>query len=105
MKIILLHKTTYNYILKLIREKAENPVKVFAAYNGIDFYFPGHRIVFSEGCDPTIDEPEWVFPEERFTKYENSDIGWCKFFGIGRPGIFKMGDIFIMEDCDVSRLN
>lgn len=104
MKTVILHETTYNYILKSIREKAENPVKIFDAYNGRDFYFPGHRIILSELCEPTIDEPFWVFPEDKFVKYDSRDIEWCRFFGVGRPGIFKMGDIFIRDE-DVSRFN
>jgi hypothetical protein len=94
---ILMHKTTYDYIFKSIQQKSQNPTKIFAAYNGAGFNFPNYTISFSETCSPTIDEPEWVFPESKFVKYEKSDMSWCKFFGIGRPGIFKMGDIFIIE--------
>lgn len=90
-----MHQTTYDYILENI-SRGFNPVNHFALYCGDSFYFAGHDIVISNTVEPTIMEPDWVFPKERFTTYDSRDIEWASFFGICRPGIQKIGPIYFM---------
>lgn len=91
----IMHQTTYDYIFENIR-RGFNPVNHFALYNGNSFIFAGCAMAISNTLEPTIMEPEWVFPKERFVSYESKDIGWAKFFGIGRPGIQQIGPIYFM---------
>jgi hypothetical protein len=93
---IFMHQTTYDYILRKInRGDYTHEFKVF--YSGNQFDFAGYRIVITDTVSPTIMEPDWVFPKEKFVKYEESDISWCRFFGIGRPGIQQVGEIITMN--------
>ena len=34
--------------------------------------------------------------KDRFVSYDSRDIGWAKFFGVGRPGIQQIGPIYFM---------
>ena len=90
-----MHQTTYDYMLKNINE-GFNPVDRLAICCGTKFHFVGCEIIISDMLELTIMEPEWVFPKERFVSYESKDIGWAKFFGIGRPSIQQIGPIYFM---------
>ena len=90
-----MHQTTYDYILQSIRYGL-NPVNHFALYCGTKFHFSGCEMIMSDAIEPTIMEPEWVFPKDRFVAYDSRDIGWAKFFGVGRPGIQQIGPIYFM---------
>lgn len=92
---VTMHQTTYNYILKSI-SYGFNPVNHLALYCGTKFDFIGCEIIISDTLEPTIMEPEWVFPKERFVSYDSRDIEWAKFFGIGRLGIKQIGPIYFM---------
>ncbi len=93
-KYIIMHKTTYEYIQKCLYSGERPPIPIqYGGFENISMY--GMQIIIQNKLEPTIDEPEWVFPKERFVIYENKDIEWCKFFGIGRPGRpFKLGEIY-----------
>jgi len=64
-------------------------------FNGIEIQIANH-------LSPTIDEPPkgtWMFPKERFVKYEASDEYWCRYCRIGREARgFIMGEILSIDD-------
>lgn len=93
---MIMHPTTYEYISKEVQngkklKDSTGPIFAFISQYGVSFF--GYSIELSFSMKSTIMEPEWVFPKSKFVKYEYSDLEWCKFFGIGRPGIQQVGDI------------
>lgn len=85
---MLMHPTTLEYIKR----------QIYLGSNHYSNMVVGVNITTSEYLSPTIEEPEWIFPDEPFVKYEQSDRSWCEYFGIGRKGrglIF--GEIMVMD--------
>lgn len=94
---ILMHRSTYEHLAKSL-DKHKLEAKIHGADPmDCELTIYGVPIEINQGCSPTINEPSYIFPSNRFVTYEDKDREWCEPLGIGRPGIFKLGEILKME--------
>lgn len=95
---LLMHVSTLNYLKNnLDSYKVEAKIGGLAL-SDINIRIAGFQIYVENFLNPTIIEPDYVFPNNRFITYEDKDREWCEPLGIGKPGIKQIGDIILMKD-------
>ena len=94
MNYIVMHESTLNYLIyqdcfDIRRHIGGETQKVWIA---------GKEVILCSFLKPTIMEPDYVFPKNRFITYQYKDREWCEPLGIGRLGIKQVGDIYLISD-------
>lgn len=97
MSYIIMHESTLKY---LIDQGCDTRIHIGACDRGTiyEYWIAGKEVIFCNFLKPTIMEPDYVFPSNRFITYEQKDREWCEPLGIGRAGIKQVGEIYFISN-------
>lgn len=98
MNYILMHKSTLNYLIN--QNCFDIKQHIIGSSNGesLKAWISGMEVKLIDYLKPTIMEPDYVFPFNKFITYEEKDREWCEPLGIGRLGIKQIGEIYFMSN-------
>lgn len=94
MNYIIMHESTLKY---LINQDCFDIRRHIGAETET-VWISGMEVKTCQWLMPTIMEPDYVFPSNRFITYEQKDREWCEPLGIGRVGIKQVGEIYFISD-------
>lgn len=93
-----MHKSTLNYLIN--QNCFDIKQHIIGSSNGesLKAWISGMEVKLIDYLKPTIMEPDYVFPFNKFITYEEKDREWCEPLGIGRLGIKQIGEIYFMSN-------
>ena len=93
-----MHKSSLNYLIN--QDCFDIKRHIGGSINGEvqQAWIAGMEVRLVDWLMPTIMEPDYVFPYNKFIIYEEKDREWCEPLGIGRVGIKQVGEIYLMSD-------
>ena len=98
MNYIIMHESTLKYLIN--QDCFDIRGHIGGSNNGEihKYWIAGKEVIFCDYLKPTIMEPDYVFPSNKFITYQYKDREWCEPLGIGRLGIKQVGEIYLMSD-------
>lgn len=103
MNYILMHKSTLNYLINQNCFDIKQHIGGSSNGESLKAWISGMEVRLSDYLKPTIMEPDYVFPYNKFIIYEQKDREWCEPLGIGRVGTKQVGEIYFITGNGVTK--
>ena len=96
-----MHESTYRHLVENVEKMNLGRM---AYVSGDKVTFNGTKIIINNHIPETrrVETGGWIFPKTPFIIYEESDIDYCRWAGIGEPETkLVVGEIYGMNDTPI----